>query len=268
MDLQELVRAFNRLPRSPKTPSGLDSHWHIAIRHVPLSPPGDLLHLVHPGSQYTHVDGPAQILSVVSAESRADIVLPMLLRSFVNNMGEIDPHVTPRRPGSWGTRDKELAMALEEKLKAVGVCAELCMIKVGDEKDMAIEEEVWARVFDKVKLMVGPKCNQCRNPPSGDEKIQVCSRCKTAQYCSRDCQKADWKEHKAVCKYLAKDPSIDPLDYYQNFAPHFPEAQELAHEIGLSLPRQGGNSHGLRYDGPCCRLAMSSWGMTNNLLLF
>jgi hypothetical protein len=97
MDLQELVRTFDKLPRSPKTPSGLvDDHWHIAIRHVPLEPPGDLLHLVNPGSQYTHSEGPAQILSVEPATSRADVVLPMLLRSFVNNMGERDPRVTPR----------------------------------------------------------------------------------------------------------------------------------------------------------------------------
>jgi hypothetical protein len=260
MDLQELVRTFNKLPRSPKTPSGLvDDHWHIAIRHVPLKPPGDLLHLVNPGSQYTHFEGPAQILSVEPATSRADVVLPMLLRSFVNSMGESDPRVTPRGPWSWGTGDEELAKALEEKLKAAGVRDELCMIKVGDAKDMVIEEEVWVSVFDKMKLREGPKCSQCKNPPSGDGKLQVCSRCRKVQYCSRDCQKADWKEHKVVCKYLAKDPSIGALDYYQNFAPHFPEAQELADEIGLSLPGQGSSSHGLRYTDQSCRMARSSW---------
>ena len=260
MDLQELVRTFNKLPRSPKTPSGLvDDHWHIAIRHVPLEPPGDLLHLVNPGSRYTHSEGPTQILSVEPATSRADVVLPMLLRSFVNNMGERDPRVTPRGPWSWGTGDEKLAKALEEKLKAAGVRNELCMIKVGDAKDMVIEEEVWARVFDGLKLLAAPKCSQCKNPPSSDGKLQVCSRCRKVQYCSRDCQKADWKEHKVICKYLAKDPSIGALDYYQNFAPHFPEAQELADEIELSLPGQGSSSHGLRYTDPSCRRALASW---------
>jgi hypothetical protein len=31
-----------------------------------------------------------------------------------------------------------------------------------------------------------------------------CSRCKSASYCSKECQKGDWKQHKAVCKLLEK----------------------------------------------------------------
>ncbi|GKZ01407.1 hypothetical protein MPSEU_001091500 [Mayamaea pseudoterrestris] len=31
------------------------------------------------------------------------------------------------------------------------------------------------------------------------EKLSQCSKCKIAQYCSRDCQAAHWKEHKLLC---------------------------------------------------------------------
>jgi hypothetical protein len=34
--------------------------------------------------------------------------------------------------------------------------------------------------------------------------IMKCSRCKSASYCSKDCQKGDWKKHKGVCKLLEK----------------------------------------------------------------
>jgi hypothetical protein len=34
--------------------------------------------------------------------------------------------------------------------------------------------------------------------------IMKCSRCKSASYCSRECQKGDWKNHKAVCELLKK----------------------------------------------------------------
>jgi hypothetical protein len=34
--------------------------------------------------------------------------------------------------------------------------------------------------------------------------MMKCSRCKTASYCSKDCQKGDWKKHKGVCKLLEK----------------------------------------------------------------
>ena len=31
-------------------------------------------------------------------------------------------------------------------------------------------------------------------------QLMRCSRCKLAEYCSKDCQKNDWKNHKTVCK--------------------------------------------------------------------
>lgn len=36
--------------------------------------------------------------------------------------------------------------------------------------------------------------------------VMQCSRCHTTQYCSTDCQKADWKEHKIYCGM----PSLEP----------------------------------------------------------
>ncbi|KAJ7906193.1 hypothetical protein B0H13DRAFT_2021511 [Mycena leptocephala] len=36
------------------------------------------------------------------------------------------------------------------------------------------------------------------------ENLNKCARCKTAMYCSKECQKADWVRHKAYCK-MVKD---------------------------------------------------------------
>ena len=35
-------------------------------------------------------------------------------------------------------------------------------------------------------------------------QLMACVRCKLARYCSKECQKADFKEHKAFCKQWAK----------------------------------------------------------------
>lgn len=99
MALQELVRAFNRLPRSRKIQSSLiDNHWYFVIEHVSLPPPADLVHLVNPGRQFHHIEGPTQILSYESVAARADVVLPLLLKAFISAMDSTDPRIKPLAP--------------------------------------------------------------------------------------------------------------------------------------------------------------------------
>lgn len=44
--------------------------------------------------------------------------------------------------------------------------------------------------------LAGGHCNHCNTPL---KTIQTCSGCLSAEYCKRECQLADWKEHKAQC---------------------------------------------------------------------
>src|SRR5690606_22425685 len=45
-------------------------------------------------------------------------------------------------------------------------------------------------------------CGVCgkEGAKSGAVKMKACSRCGRGSYCSRECQKADWKVHKKGCK--------------------------------------------------------------------
>ena len=48
--------------------------------------------------------------------------------------------------------------------------------------------------FDKI-------CNHCLNSNNMEGMQQKkCSGCKLVYYCSEECQKADWKKHKHICK--------------------------------------------------------------------
>ena len=44
------------------------------------------------------------------------------------------------------------------------------------------------------------KPNICHNCFKAFDDILQCNRCKTAHYCSANCQKAQWKTHKKICK--------------------------------------------------------------------
>ncbi|UNI15148.1 hypothetical protein JDV02_001711 [Purpureocillium takamizusanense] len=42
------------------------------------------------------------------------------------------------------------------------------------------------------------ECTGCKKSPP-EVTLKHCAKCSTSLYCSRDCQKADWKAHKKVC---------------------------------------------------------------------
>ena len=49
-------------------------------------------------------------------------------------------------------------------------------------------------------------CENCGKHEHGDVKHMKCSRCKLRYYCSRECQKQDWPNHKQMCK------KVEPAD--------------------------------------------------------
>eukprot|EP01083_Nonionella_stella_P157574 511701_1 len=39
----------------------------------------------------------------------------------------------------------------------------------------------------------------------------VCGACKCTYYCSRDCQRKDWKQHKRICKMLKEEEKANTI---------------------------------------------------------
>ena len=46
------------------------------------------------------------------------------------------------------------------------------------------------------------RCSHCRKPKEPEEKLLCCGGCRQTNYCSVECQKAAWSEHKTCCKLL------------------------------------------------------------------
>lgn len=43
------------------------------------------------------------------------------------------------------------------------------------------------------------RCASCHKSESNEMSLLRCGRCKRQRYCSRECQRADWREHKSDC---------------------------------------------------------------------
>ncbi|KAJ5988442.1 MYND domain protein [Penicillium waksmanii] len=48
-------------------------------------------------------------------------------------------------------------------------------------------------------------CTNCRKPETKVNPLKSCGKCKITPYCSRDCQKSDWKSYKKSCAQSAHD---------------------------------------------------------------
>lgn len=248
MDLKALAQAFNQMPHVERTPSGLPNHWHFSVRHVPLNPPGDLLQIIHPQSRFMHCAGPEDILSL-DVTAQANVVVHLLLDSFVTGVdrgpnGEILNDKPKFVPSRWSTNSDDLARAVEVKLKALGIRQELCTVHSATTEENAVAAAVWS---DFLKNLTGKAavCGGCKQPPSSFSKpMQRCGRCKTAFYCSKKCQKSDWKKHKNNCGEPT-EKKHDPFYYLNNIAHTVQEASVLAKSINLDLPDGRGNSQGI-----------------------
>jgi hypothetical protein len=154
----KLVKAFNALPRRPKTPSGLIANtWHFDIRFVSLEPsPSHVLFLVQPGSRYAHLerlplDRPGDLSFFPESENEAALeIARALLHSFVDNMGLNKMQQNPPSPfAPWTlmTEEPSLAAAVGAELKKMGVTKELHTVSVSSKADIRIAEESFIKFY-------------------------------------------------------------------------------------------------------------------------
>ena len=73
------------------------------------------------------------------------------------------------------------------------------------------------------------RCSQCGK---SDGNLKRCSRCKTAVYCSRDCQTTNWQsKHKTECREILQLKEIVPKEEVHGGCPGKEERQELTAAI-------------------------------------
>lgn len=146
--LKSMVPAFNALPRKKNVPTGPGpNHWHFSLREVGKRDPPDVVFLINPASVIMHVAVPEKgspIMSLPTMSDRADMVVSLLLESFVKGLLKgAHAHHAKFAPWTWSCNESALAKVVEEKFRALGLRNELCTVQQGSENDNDCSDEVW-----------------------------------------------------------------------------------------------------------------------------
>lgn len=56
-----------------------------------------------------------------------------------------------------------------------------------------------AEKFSAKPLKTGPAAVRCKQCGKGGNALMTCARCRKVAYCSKDCQRLNWKTHKCIC---------------------------------------------------------------------
>ncbi|KAL8891101.1 MAG: hypothetical protein Q9192_005786 [Flavoplaca navasiana] len=160
---QDLISNFNILPRPARTPSGLvPNHWNISIRHVALTPPGDLVFFVQPDSHYVHVEG---LIQTVEGQTPGHVLNPkslvtlqtiarLIMKAFVEGMGA-DSSVPTSAPWTWATNEPNFARRIIKVMTDMGVRQDLMNMTAADADEMAACDEAWKDLQENMMGLMG-----------------------------------------------------------------------------------------------------------------
>ncbi|TCD62700.1 hypothetical protein EIP91_006561 [Steccherinum ochraceum] len=77
-------------------------------------------------------------------------------------------------------------------------------------------------------------CNSCFKPKQRGASLYQCKGCQMNVYCSEECQKAEWPDHKAVCQQaqLLHDERPESATHFKGLLIHFALLQDVLAKYG------------------------------------
>ena len=158
----------------------------------------------------------ARFPGVLANESERSLAIDLLLR-FVRN---VFVHESALEGGDWFYQHRQIDVAICNMISVLELCGTFCDMKVarrratktsnmlrgGNRRDVVkfVAKRLPCTCLKKLhiaarkKLTKVGKCVAClRQFPRS--QLYVCTGCMLAEYCSRECQRADWSHHKKGC---------------------------------------------------------------------
>jgi hypothetical protein len=83
--------------------------------------------------------------------------------------------------------------------------AKMDVVSVGG-TPVAISREMGHDAMAEKLTRYTSECACCQKQATATVKLSACSRCLKTYYCSAQCQKQDWKQHKKTCSPPAAPP--------------------------------------------------------------
>ena len=167
--ISELVQKFNALPVAEKTRlprlGRVSNEWHFEIRFVPFEQIiGYVLALMQPQSEFMYIQRiPAGLAEGESgmaffpetAEEAAPHIAQGILHAFINHLGIKDIASNAFSPFKLKCQEEDLARAVGQEFKRLGVRANLHRIGISPETVWMNSQEKWNSHFELMKRKFG-----------------------------------------------------------------------------------------------------------------
>ncbi|KAI0354840.1 ankyrin [Trametes cingulata] len=117
---------------------------------------------------------------------------------------------------------------------ADGVTPEEFFIRAGPSVTAAVQKWKRRRTGDTQPL----EEKICATCGKADGELKFCAKCAASWYCSRECQKADWQNHKQTCIGFNADSTITFTPFYEDIGRIVPTADVQRAAFGYKVPKQ------------------------------
>lgn len=159
--LVDVILDFNEMQRPFLTPCGFYFNtWHVSIRHIPTTPPSDLVMIVQPDTKVSAVQGPIQRYlglaegELTDLECRATtlVIVQLILQAFLKLGGEMEIG----GPWSWSTNDEALGRRVAPIMYQLGIDWDLVRMPLANAADTAASDEVWVASMTQTLELCNP----------------------------------------------------------------------------------------------------------------
>ncbi|KAF9485111.1 hypothetical protein BDN70DRAFT_871822 [Pholiota conissans] len=102
-------------------------------------------------------------------------------------------------------KPKHKVLSLEEELQIASTLA------MTHPSERPLNQQQSSRDIKKKMKEACRLCEYCRQRESKDEPFKACAKCQSSFYCSKECQRVDWPEHKTICAQSQRHKRLEKL---------------------------------------------------------